>query len=50
LGADIIRQILTELDLQRRRALEEAVVDDEIFDAVCPQCREPRSVEPESVA
>jgi hypothetical protein len=51
LEADIIRQILTELDLQRRRALEEAVVDvDEIFDAVCPQCREPRSVEPESVA
>jgi hypothetical protein len=44
LQADIIRQIKEELDPQTRRAREEAEVDvDQLFDPVCPRCKEPIS-------
>jgi hypothetical protein len=41
LQAGVIRQLQEETDPHKRRAREEAEVDiDQIFDAVCPQCRE----------
>jgi hypothetical protein len=44
LQVDIVRQIREETDPRARRAREEAEVDiDQIFDAICPQCREPIS-------
>jgi hypothetical protein len=44
LQADIIRQIKEELDPQTRDAREEAEVDvDQLFDPVCPRCKEPIS-------
>jgi hypothetical protein len=44
LQAAVIRQLQEETDPSARRAREEAEVDiDQIFDAVCPQCREPIS-------
>jgi hypothetical protein len=44
LQVDIVRQIQEESDARARRPREEAEVDiDQLFDAVCPQCREPIS-------
>jgi hypothetical protein len=44
LQADFIRQIQEETDPPRLTAREEAEVDiDQLFDAVCPRCREPIS-------
>ena len=44
LQAAVIRQLQEETDPSARRAREEAEVDiDQLFDSVCPQCREPIS-------
>ena len=44
LQAALIRQLQEELDPSRRRAMEEVEVDiDQLFDAVCPRCRQPIS-------
>ena len=44
-AAAVIRQLQEETDPSARRAQEEAEVDiDQLFDSVCPQCREPISV------
>jgi hypothetical protein len=42
LQVEVIRQIQEELDPDTRSAREEALVDnDQLFDSVCPQCKEP---------
>lgn len=44
LQGDVVRQLREELDPRTRRAREEDVVDiDQLFDPVCPRCKEPIS-------
>jgi hypothetical protein len=49
LQADVIRQLLNEVDPSKRWAREEAVVDiDDLLEPVCPRCREPLEKVPAS--
>jgi hypothetical protein len=42
LQADVIRQIQEETDPLKRQSREEAALDiDDIFEPVCPRCKEP---------
>jgi hypothetical protein len=46
-----VRLLVEEVDPRKRRVREEAAVDvDDIFEPVCPRCREPISEAASSVA
>jgi hypothetical protein len=51
LQTDVVRLLVEEVDPRKRRVREEAAVDvDDIFEPVCPRCREPISEAASSLA